>query len=166
MTSSSVFVPVLKPLPEGPKIKKFEISIEIENFDREWNFRASHPPRPYFLWGNRDIEIQIFELDQKFRSRLKISIEINFFCWSLGPLGLLAADNNQGTLRRTYIIAWRPAINFKFPSFCKNSKEKTFQRTPKAGAKRTFPPGGCISYCRFLPPRGPILKKLSVEGVT
>ena len=67
--------------------KKIEISIEIENFDREWNFRASHPPRPYFLWGNRDIDIRIFERDQKFRSRLKISIEIKFF-WSLGPLGL------------------------------------------------------------------------------
>ena len=39
--------------PEGPKIKKFEISSEIENFEREWNFRASHPPRPYVLWGNR-----------------------------------------------------------------------------------------------------------------
>ena len=67
--------------------KKFEISSEIENFEREWHFRASHPPRPYFLWGNRDVEIEIFELkDQTFRSRLKISIEIKFF-WSLGPLG-------------------------------------------------------------------------------
>ena len=34
---------------------------------------------PIFLWGNRDVEIEIFEQDQKFRSRLKISIEINVF---------------------------------------------------------------------------------------
>ena len=66
--------------------KTFEISIGIENFEREWNFRASHPPRPYFLWGNRDVEIEIFERDQKFRSRSNISIGIKFF-WSLGPLG-------------------------------------------------------------------------------
>ena len=66
--------------------KKFEISIEIENFDREWNFRASHPPRPFFFWGNQDIEIKIFERDQEIRSRLKISMEIKYF-WSLGPLG-------------------------------------------------------------------------------
>ena len=75
--------------------KKFEISIEIENFDREWNFRASHPPRHYFLWGNRDIEIKNFERDQKVRSRLKISIEIKFF-WSLGPLSnLYGADGKR-----------------------------------------------------------------------
>ena len=49
--------------PEGPKIKKFEMSSEIEDFEREWNFRASHPPRPKFLWGNRDVEIEIFERD-------------------------------------------------------------------------------------------------------
>ena len=79
--------PLKRPInPEGPKIKK------IRDFDRDWKFRsrmkfsASHPPRPYFLWGNRDVEIEIFERDQKFRSRLKISIEIKFF-WSLGPLG-------------------------------------------------------------------------------
>ena len=66
--------------------KKFEISSEIENFERDWKFRASHPPRPYFLCWNRDVEIEIFERDQKFRSRSKFSSEIEFF-WSLGPLG-------------------------------------------------------------------------------
>ena len=49
---------------------KFEISSEIENFERDWNFWASHPPRPYFLWGIRHVEIEIFERDQKSRSRL------------------------------------------------------------------------------------------------
>ena len=68
--------------------KKFEISSEIENFERDWNFRASHPPRPYFLWGNRDVEIEILDRDQKFRSRSKILIAIKFF-WSLGPLGMI-----------------------------------------------------------------------------
>ena len=61
--------------------KKFDISIGIENFEREWHFRASHPPRPYFLVGKsrrRDwnfrarsknsIGIKNFDRDQKFRS--------------------------------------------------------------------------------------------------
>ena len=45
-------------------------------FRSRMKFWASHPPRPYFLWGNRDVEIEIFERDQKFRSRSKISIGI------------------------------------------------------------------------------------------
>ena len=45
-----------------------------------------------------------------------------------------------------------------FPSQC--------QRTPERGAKRTSPPGGCISYCRFLPLRGLILMKWSAKRVT
>ena len=59
---------------------EFEISSEIENFEREWEFRASHRPRPYFCGE--------FET-----SRLKFSSEIkNFerdcnFVWLLGPLG-------------------------------------------------------------------------------
>ena len=43
--------------------KKIEISSKIENFERERNFRASRPPRPYSLWGIRDVEIEIFERD-------------------------------------------------------------------------------------------------------
>ena len=60
--------------PEGPKIKKYsrfrsrlKISIENEIFER-----ATHRG-PYVLWGNRDIEIKIFERDQTF------SIEIENF---------------------------------------------------------------------------------------
>ena len=45
------------------RAKKFEISSEIKNFEREWNFRASHPPRPNFLCGIQDVEIEIFERD-------------------------------------------------------------------------------------------------------
>ena len=97
-------------IPEGPKIKKIEISIEIENFDRDWKFRASHPPRPYFLWGggggNRDIEIKIFERDQKFRSRLKISIEIKFF-WSLGPLGYSLCCSCEFLALWVFFRPWR-----------------------------------------------------------
>ena len=84
--------------------KKFEISIGIENFEREWNFRASHPPRPYFLWGNRDVEIEIFERDQKFRSRSNFSIGIKFF-WSLGPLGFSGPPTG---LTSTIFNFWRP----------------------------------------------------------
>ena len=59
---------------------KFEVSSEIENFEREWNFRASHPLRPHFLWGIRDVEIEILEWDKNIRSRL------NFFL-IVGPSG-------------------------------------------------------------------------------
>ena len=49
-------------------------------------FSSEPPTAALFLWGNRDIEIEIFERDQKFRSRLKISIEINLFL-IVGPSG-------------------------------------------------------------------------------
>ena len=48
-----------------------EIASEMENFEREWNFRASHPPRPYFLWGKSRCR------DWSFRARFKFSIEID-----------------------------------------------------------------------------------------
>ena len=67
--------------------KKFEISIEIENFDREWNFRASHPLRPYFC-GEIETsrlkfssEIKYFDRDWKFRSRSNV-----FDRWALWAL--------------------------------------------------------------------------------
>ena len=68
--------------PRGPQDQtKFEISSENEIFER------ATQRGPIFWWGNRDVEIEIFELkDQKFRSRLKISIEINFFL-IVGPSG-------------------------------------------------------------------------------
>ena len=43
--------------------KKIEVSSDIEDFEREWNFRASHPPRPYLLGEIRDVEIEVFERD-------------------------------------------------------------------------------------------------------
>ena len=134
--------------PRGPKDqkKKFEISIEIENFDREWNFRASHPPRPYFLlWGNRDVEIKIFERDQTFRSRLKISIEIKFFV-IVGPSGIFAICDcdaprepqksqrfprqEKAMLHCDLRVRWKVASDLRFraamsepktPSFCRFS---------------------------------------------
>ena len=62
-----------------PKIKKkIEISIETENFEREWNLRASHPLRPYFC-GEFETsrlkfssEIRNFDRDWNFRARLKL----------------------------------------------------------------------------------------------
>ena len=71
--------------------KKFEISIEIENFDREWKFRASHQPRHYFLWEIETSRLKVSSL------KIKNSIEIKNFdrdrkCfWSLGPLGIQIA---------------------------------------------------------------------------
>ena len=79
--------------------KNSRFSMGIENFEREWNFRASHPPWLYFLWGNRDVEIEIFERDQTFRSRSKISIRIKFF-WSLGPLGTWERAGKLGNSRK------------------------------------------------------------------
>ena len=73
--------------PEGrKKSKNIEISSEIEIFEREWNFRASHPPRPLFLWGIRDVKTENFKRDSNFRSRLKISSEIDLF-WLFRPSG-------------------------------------------------------------------------------
>ena len=87
--------------PRGPKVqKKIEISIEIENFDREWNFRASHPPRPYFC-GEMETsrlkissEIKNFDRDLKFRSRW------NFFDrWALWAINI----NNFAGLSRKWV---------------------------------------------------------------
>ena len=36
--------------------------------------------------------------------------------------------------------------------------------TPKRGAKRTLPPGGDISYCRFLPQKGPKPEEIVSRG--
>ena len=47
----------------------------------------SHPPRPYLLWGIRDVEVDIFKRDWKFWSRLKISSEIEFLL-IVGPSGI------------------------------------------------------------------------------
>ena len=72
--------------PEGPKIKK------IRDFERDWKFRASMkfssepPTAALFLWGNRDVEIEVFDRDLKIRLRLKISIGIEFLL-IVGPSG-------------------------------------------------------------------------------
>ena len=83
--------------PEGPKTKK------IRDFERDWKFRArmtfsSEPPhrRPYFLWGNRDVEIENFELKDP-----KFSIEIENFDRDrifliVGRLGPLRYRNLRG----------------------------------------------------------------------
>ena len=67
------------PVPRGPKDQKkmrFRARLKILS-ENEIFERAVH--RGHFLWGNRDVEIEIFERDQKFRSRSHISIEIKFF---------------------------------------------------------------------------------------
>ena len=71
--------------PKGPKIEKIQdrppglkFSIEIEIFKR-----ATHQT-PIFVGGFWRSGIEIFNRDWKFQSRLKISIEIDFF-QSLDP---------------------------------------------------------------------------------
>ena len=78
-------------LPRGPKDQNnFEISSESDNFERERHFSSEPPTAALFLlWGNRDVELEFFELlkDEKIRSKLKISSEIvNFLI--VGPSGL------------------------------------------------------------------------------
>ena len=75
------------PFPEGPKDQKnsrFRARLKI--FEREWNFRASHPPQPYFCGEfetsrlKPSSEIRNFDRDWKLRARL------NFFdCWLREP---------------------------------------------------------------------------------
>ena len=67
--------------PKGPKIEKIQ---DLEIFERDWTFQASHPPNPYFLCAILKVGIEIFNRDWNFQARLKISSEINFF-QSLGP---------------------------------------------------------------------------------
>ena len=67
-------------LPRGPKDQK------NSRFRSRLKISIEPPTAAQNMWGNRDIEIKIFELkDQKFRSRLKISIEIEncFDRWAL-----------------------------------------------------------------------------------
>ena len=45
--------PSQKHTQRAQRSKKIEISSEIQNFERECKFRASHPPRPYFVGKSR-----------------------------------------------------------------------------------------------------------------
>ena len=61
-------------------------STTLEILKRAWNFQASHPPNPYFLWGILEVRIE------KIQERLKFSSEIENFkrSWNFsrfGPLG-------------------------------------------------------------------------------
>ena len=66
-------------VPRGPKDQKnSRFRSRLKNFDREWNFRASHPPRPYFFCGEIETSrlkfssvVKNFDRDWKFRSRSK-----------------------------------------------------------------------------------------------
>ena len=74
--------------PQGPKIKKIrEISSEIWKFRARMKLSSEPPTAALFFCGDIEtFEIEIFERDQKFRSRSKISIEIKFFL-IVGPSG-------------------------------------------------------------------------------
>ena len=110
---------------------------EIENFEREWNFRASHPPRPYFFCGNSTHRSPIF-CGEFETSRLNISSEIEFF-WSLGPLGnpcffgwvfLAFPQKKKGKKISQFHCEWMfssgRAIEFAAPIFSLNWKCKGF----------------------------------------
>ena len=119
--------------------KNFELSSEIENFERECNFRASNPPRVYFLWGYRDVEIEIFERDSKFRSILKISSEIEFF-WPLGPLGRVHAKGVVLCERTCFCLlsTFYKTLPSKNPS-----KNLVFTESPYRRFLRTLPRSTC-----------------------
>ena len=59
--------------PRGPKDQK------TSRFRSRMKFSSAPPTAALFFVRNRDIKIKMFERDQKFRSRLTISIEIKFF---------------------------------------------------------------------------------------
>ena len=67
--------------PKGPNLEKFQ---DLETFKRAWNFQASHPANPYFLWGILEVRIDNFKRDWNFQARLKISSDLEFF-QDLGP---------------------------------------------------------------------------------
>ena len=62
---------------------------------------SPHLDPPYFLWGNRDVEIEIFERDLKVRSRFKISSEIECFL-IVGPSGKVTLERNADDLGREF----------------------------------------------------------------
>ena len=124
--------------------KKFEISGGIENFEREWKLRASHPPRPYFLWGNRDVEIEIFARDQKFRSRSNFLIVgpsgkdtrihknvRNSWTFRFGPFFGLVCRGDSWLQLRSYCL-W-----FVFSTYGGGTVSKTDQTEFLDGGNRT-----------------------------
>ena len=106
--------------PKGPKIEKIQdrppglkFSIEIEIFKR-----ATHQ-NPCFCGEFWRSGIENFKRDWKFQSRLKISIEIDFF-QSLGPQGMV--DSGMGffgeifvfrCLFRPWKLGWLPGVRLK-----------------------------------------------------
>ena len=48
----------------------------IEIFERDCKFQASHPPRPFSLWGILKVKIEIFKRDCCFQAGLNISSEL------------------------------------------------------------------------------------------
>ena len=75
------------PFPKGPNLEKIQ---DLEIFKRDWNFQASHPPTPYFLWGILKVEIENFKRDWNFQARL------NFFkIWALRVCSLSRKDRKQ-----------------------------------------------------------------------
>ena len=84
------------PTQRAQRSKKFEISSEIENFKREWNFRESHPLRPHFCG-----EIET--------SRLKFSSEIKHFDrdWNfliVGPSGKVSQRCRKVVTKRRKVV--------------------------------------------------------------
>ena len=104
------------------RLKKLEIALW------DWNFQASHPPNPYFVWGvlkrefwrsglNFSNEIEFFKRDWNSQSRWAILIFFNL--WTLR--GCFEKSKNSPTLREeslsdTFQI-WTPSWHFKFSRF-------------------------------------------------
>ena len=96
---------------------KFEISSEIENFEREWNFRASHRG-PIFSGGGGGKGGKSRHRDWKFRARLKNSIEIESFerDWTfliVGPSGILDSTRASAIFCLVYLEGFQWNSSFQ-----------------------------------------------------
>ena len=124
--------------------KKFEISSEIENFERERHFRASHPPRPYFC-GEFDTsrlifssEIKNFDRDSNFRWGLNFfgrwalwgELEVTDLRWQREPKTQVFAENRSFSRKFKHLgRAQETAENRRF-----SQKTADFRRKPQETA--------------------------------
>ena len=78
----------------SPRLKNSIFLTGIEIAKRDWKFQASHPQRPYFLWGDSEGQ------DWKCQAKLKFPCEIENFSRSF----LIRALNFSGLFQRKWSI--------------------------------------------------------------
>ena len=118
----------------------------IENFKRDCNVQASHPPNPYFLlWECWRSRLKFLKRDWVFRARLTISSEIDFF-QSLGPLGFLGG---RGGSRDPNFVDWTFCGHLNFARFCTACWEIEYK---SASLRRSQHPFFTEVVSKFPPP--------------